>query len=189
MKDSEIISAEVTEVIYVSDRTDQLYGVKFRQLGGSTFGPSPEETSNDNIAIPLNFNNVRIPIVGEVIVVIKASNALSSAMRNNLSNYYLDIISLQHSLNHNALPTLTKATVSGGQATAGAYQESSTGNTATTQNNPKLDENFTEKVNIAPLQPFVGDTVSLSGTQFRNLTFSKIYCYWCRNTINVLCHC
>lgn len=174
MKDTELINAEVTEVIYVSDKPDQVYGVKFRQLGGTAIVPSTDTTANDNIAIPLNFNNVRIPIKGEVILVIKASNALSAALRLNLTNYYIDIISLQHSINHNALPTSTSMTnqTQGNPNGAAAYEESSTGNMQVSENNPELDPDFTEKVNVAPLQPFVGDTI-ITGRYGSSLRFSS----------------
>lgn len=173
----ETLSAEVTEVIYVSNRRDQLYGVKYRALSSSGgFAPADDTPANDNIAIPLNFNNVRIPIVGEVVLIVKAANALSSALRTNMQAYYIDIITLQHSLNHNALPTTTKGSLAtNAQSAPGPYEESSTGNTASSQNNPELDENFTEKVNIAPLQPYVGDTIITGryGNSFRFSTNPK----------------
>jgi len=172
--ESTFAPAEVLEVLY-SGTTPMAVGmIKVGLLDSGISADSPEAAQSIT-AIPLNRNIRRIPIVGEVVLLVKAPGPYVSGLRASYEYYYLDIVSLQSSVHHNGIPTATKlSTASQGlTGNASAYSTATAGMTAQNEE-PKLDKNFAENENVKPLQPYVGDvliegrygnTIRLSSTQ------------------------
>jgi hypothetical protein len=154
----ELRPAEVLEVIYEDTSPSLIYGIKVKPLDSSpvTDAESPSVVT----AIPLNFSYIRVPIVGEIVLILQAPSSYTTGTRGVLTNYYLDIISLQASIHNNALPTASKIVVIKGNANgdSGEYNETSSGNTKQ-QKAPAVDKNFSENANVKPLQPYIGDVI------------------------------
>ncbi len=166
----EIWSAEVKEVIYLDDNPNLIYGIKVARLDGP--GASDNTSSILQTAVPLNYNILRIPIVGEVVLILRAPSSYATGIRNTEALYYFDIVSLQRSGHHNALPTIsTKTVVSLSDPNkTDNYEETSTGNTTQTST-PKIDSNFIENPTAKPLQHYIGDVI-IKGRYGHSLRFS-----------------
>jgi hypothetical protein len=166
----QITPAEVLEVIYEDTNPNLVYGLKVKEFGPS---PSGDVSSVSTItAKPLNTSYIRVPLVGEVVLILKAPSSYASAMRNTTDTYYIDIVSLQSSIHHNGLPTSVDKSVTLSKASGNAttYNEAASGNTQK-PSQPKIDPNFTENPAVKPLQPYIGD-VLLSGRYGNSLRFS-----------------
>ena len=89
----ELTAGEVLEVIYTDDNPELVYGVKVKILDNN-IGHTPEDTSVIT-AVPLNFSYIRLPIVGEMVLIMLAPSSYTHGLRHSVTAYYLDIISLQ----------------------------------------------------------------------------------------------
>jgi hypothetical protein len=167
---NQITPAEVLEVIYEDTNPNLIYGLKVKEFGGT---PAGDVNSLAAItAKPLNTSYIRVPVVGEVVLILKAPSSFSSGTRDTLDTYYIDIVSMQSSIHHNGLPTATNKTITTSKASGNSanYNESASGNTQKASS-PKLDPNFTEEVSIKPMQPYIGD-VLMTGRYGNSIRFS-----------------
>lgn len=159
-------AAEVKEIIYNDSNPNLVYGIKAKLLGS--------DLSVDSIitATPLNSNILRIPIVGEVVLLIEAPSSYASAIQYSPTLYYLDIVNLQYSVHQNALPTVSQITVTSGatQGNASKYNQTASGNTNKTSE-PTVDKNFKQNRVYKSLQPYTGD-VLLLGRYGNSIRFS-----------------
>ena len=170
MAEFQITSAEVLDVLYSDYNPNLIYGIKVKPLNGT---PSGDDTSLSVItAKPLNTSILRIPIKGEVVLILKAPSSYASGTKLTSDNYYFNIVSLQSSIHHNALPTVSSRKVQIGQTSGDSdkYNESSSGNT-NKQTDPKIDENFSENPTVKPLQHYVGDII-IEGRYGNSIRFS-----------------
>ena len=167
----EIWTAEVKEVIYLDSNPSLIYGIRVARLNGP--GAIDDTSGILQTAIPLNYNILRIPIVGEVVLILRAPSSYTTGIRNTEALYYLDIVSLQRSEHHNALPTISAKTVISitDPNKSDNYQDSSTGNTTQTST-PKIDNNFLENPTAKPLQHYVGDVI-IKGRYGHSLRFTS----------------
>jgi hypothetical protein len=169
----EIMPAEVLEVNYTDENPELIYSIKAKIKDDQIY--QDEESLAVITAIPLNSNQLRLPIVGEIVLLIKAPASYASGLRNSTTIYYLDIVGLQSSIHHNALPSVTKISNSGAKSNgdASSYQQSSAG-AKSSNSAPTIDKNFQEDTNIKPLQPYIGDVIYQSryGSSLRFSTFS-----------------
>lgn len=165
--------AEVLEVFYDKTTAAAVGMIKVKILDGKTPASSTEDT-RALTAIPLNRSYRRIPIVGEVVLIVKGPGPYTSALGAAYEYYYIDIVSLQSSVHHNALPTSTKftATSNGLSGNSSTYQQASAGATANQTNEPVIDKNFTENENVKSLQPYVGDVI-IEGRYGNSIRFSS----------------
>jgi len=166
----QITPAEVLEVIYEDTNPNLVYGLKVKE-----FGPTPSGDSTSTAAItakPLNTSYIRVPLVGEVVLLLKAPSSYASAIRNTTDTYYIDIVSLQSSIHHNGLPTTSakEVTTAATSGNSSKYNEAASGNVQK-PSQPKLDPNFTENPSVKPLQPYIGD-VLISGRYGNSLRFT-----------------
>ena len=165
----ELTAGEVLEVIYTDDNPELVYGVKVKILDNN-IGHTPEDTSVIT-AVPLNFSYIRLPIVGEMVLIMLAPSSYTHGLRHSVTAYYLDIISLQFNIHNNALPTATKIiaskNISGNSA---QYNEASSGNSNQTPA-PAVDVNFSENSTVKSLQPYVGDVI-ISGRYGNSIRLS-----------------
>jgi hypothetical protein len=170
MAEFQITSAEVLEVLYSDYNPNLIYGLKVKPLDGT---PSGDDTNLSVITVkPLNTSILRIPIKGEVVLILKAPSSYASGTKLTTDCYYFDIVSLQSSIHHNALPTVSSRKVQIGQTSGDSdkYNESSSGNT-NKQEETKIDENFSENPTVKPLQPYVGDII-IEGRYGNSIRFS-----------------
>jgi hypothetical protein len=166
----EISAAEVLEVIYVDDNPNLIYGLKVKEFGSTPASDVAEVTTIT--AKPLNTSILRIPIVGEAVLLVKAPSSYGTAVRNTSDTYYLDVVSLQSSIHHNALPTITakKVQVSSTSGNSGNYSKAAAGSTNKEQE-PKVDDNFSENELVQPLQHYIGDLL-IEGRYGNSIRFS-----------------
>jgi hypothetical protein len=165
--------AEVLEVLYSDSNPNLIYGIKVKILDGTPIsGDDPEISASAITAKPLNTSFIRIPIVGEVVLILKAPSSYATSVRETTETYYLDIVSLQSSIHHNALPSVTTKTIEKGKASGDSdkYNESESGNNQQPKD-PKIDVNFTENPTVKPLQPYIGD-VLIAGRYGNSIRFS-----------------
>ena len=158
MAEFQITSGEVLEVLYSDSNPNLIYGIKVKPLDGT---PSDDETTLSVMtAKPLNTSILRIPIKGEVVLLLKAPSSYTSGTKITADTYYFDIVSLQSSIHHNALPSISAKTVQTSQTSGDSdkYNESNSGN-SNKQKDPKIDENFSENPTVKPLQPYIGDVI------------------------------
>lgn len=167
---SQIVSAEVLDVIYDDANPNLIYGIKAKILDSNI----ANSASDPNVitAKPINYNYIRIPIVGEIVLLIKAASSYSTGTRATSDTYYIDIVSLQSSIHHNGLPEVTKKEIQQGQASGNStsYTEASSGN-GSANTRRTLDENFSENPLVKPLQNYIGDTL-ITGRYGQSIRFS-----------------
>ena len=170
MAEFQITSGEVLEVLYGDSNPNLIYGIKVKPLDNT---PADDETTLSVItAKPLNTSILRIPIKGEVVLLLNAPSSYASGTSAASDTYYFDIVSLQSSIHHNALPTISSKKIQTGQTSGDSdeYNETSSGNT-NTQEEPKIDENFSENPTVKPLQPYIGDLL-IEGRYGNSIRFS-----------------
>lgn len=147
---------EVVEIIYNDKNPNLSYGLKIKLFDetGASDSTSPAVVT----ASPLNSNILRVPLVGELVVLVKAPNSYASGLRNSEEWYYSDIINLQKGIHHNSIPTATKFELTKNNNASTTYNQTAAGSTNQDQT-PAVDKNFTELETIKPLQPYVGDLI------------------------------
>jgi len=166
---SPFFSAEVKEVIYTDNNPSLVYGIKVKILDNTI--SNDDESVTLITAIPINYNILRIPIVGEVVLIIQAPSSYASGTRKTTTYYYTDIVSLQSSIHHNSIPSVSKITTTQGQSgDSKDYNETSTGNSKK-EKDPVPDVNFQENAASKPLQHYIGDVI-LSGRYGNSIRFS-----------------
>jgi len=164
-------AGEVLEVIYTDDDPLLVYGVKVKiideQIGHDADSPTTVT------AVPLNLNTIKIPLVGEVVLIIYAPAATMQGLSQTSIAYYLDIVSLQNSIHNNALPTAAKIELVTGPASNNSanYNEAAAGNTNTPPPAPAVDANFSENGTVKSLQPYIGDVI-ISGRYGNSIRLS-----------------
>ena len=143
IKSGEIIAINLT------DEFETTYSVTVR------LAPNNQEA----IAYPLNANIKRVPLVGESVIIVPATLAEGSFLKRVSRLYYIDVISIQQNIHHNALPTVAgvPSTQKGGD-----YSSTSAGNPNSEGGDSSVDlakENpgFVERTDVGSLQPFLGD--------------------------------
>lgn len=148
--------AEVLEVIYNDTNPELLYGIKCK-IKNLQVANDPNDPTVIT-AIPINYNNITMPIKGEVVLLIQAPSSSDSGLKSMTRYYYVDVVSLQSSIHHNSLPTITKL--------VGSRNEDIP---------ISIDDDFQEQSSIKPLQPYVGDMIwsSRYGTSLRFTTTPK----------------
>ena len=163
-----LIEAEVIEVIYSDVDPTQLYAIKakIRDFNSSTSSDSLSVVT----AIPHDIRNVTIPLKGEIVTLQRGAIATATGTINNKGYFYTGIVNAQNSVHHNSIPTITKM-VSPGESGSKSYQQSSAGG-STAASAPAVDSNFSENINVKPLQPYVGDTL-LQGRYGNAIRFSS----------------
>ena len=165
-----LTAGEVLKVIYTDENPLLVYGIKVKVLDGQSY--TDVNSAAIITAVPLNFNCVRIPIVGEIVLILRAPSSYAHGLSVSLASYYLDIVSLNLSIHNNALPTVSKTKTMFGPVSGDSkkYEESSTGNTNQTET-PTVDVNFSENIAIKSLQPYIGDVI-ISGRYGNSIRFS-----------------
>lgn len=167
-QNTQLVPAEVLEVIYTDSNPEVIYGIRAKLINQ---GPSTNNIDDGFIAVPLNPNIMQIPIVGEIVLLMKSTDASTGKFSRIQRIYYLTILNLQSSTHHNSNPLLTKTIPkSSSRNLSDSYLESSTGNSNQTETS-KVDSDFSENANVKPLQPYIGDVI-FSGRYGQSIRFS-----------------
>lgn len=162
----QIAFAEVLKVEYKDTNPNYLQGIKCKILN-----PGIGEDDGDPSAFtarPLNPNIRKVPIVGEIVLLIKGPSPAISSINENTVLYYLDILNLHSLIDHNSVPTGAKVTAGAG---ASAFANAAAGSTKKS-GNPAVDNNFPENEKSALIQPYVGDVI-FEGRYGQSLRFSS----------------
>ena len=162
----QIAFAEVLKVEYQDTNPNYHQSIKCKILN-----PGVGEDDGDISALtakPLNSNIRKVPLQGEIVLLLKGPSSGISAVSENSVLYYMDILNLHSLIDHNSVPTSGKVTAVPGvaaynAAAAGAPQKSS---------NPVVDKNFPENDQSAFIQPYVGDVIA-EGRYGQSLRFSS----------------
>jgi hypothetical protein len=120
-----------------------------------------KSTPNNQVATayPLNANIKRVPIIGESVIILPGTLAEGSGTKPLARLYYIDVISIQQNIHHNALPGVSGVPST---QTGGDYSSTSAGNPNSEGGDSSVDlakENpgFVERTDVSSLQPFLGD--------------------------------
>jgi hypothetical protein len=155
-KETRIQPGEVISVNLKDTNPLNLYSAKIKLVYS---GRSPSDSSAIT-ARPMNPNMKKIPLVGEIVLVYTAPTSDSEANSETIEYYYTDVVSIQSSVHHNAIPKLTKQQAADTNSSK-KYTTASAGNPniSTNNNSDKLGDSFEERKNINPIQPFEGDII------------------------------
>lgn len=148
------IHGEVIGINYKDDKKQNLYSIKCKLLSQKS------NISSDYItARPIDINKLKLPIQGEIVKLIQCISPYASANKQSTEWYFTDIINVQSSVHHNALPLLVKVTPDkNSQSNLSEYQQTTAG-TSTVNDNDELGDTFEENSLVAPIQHFEGDYV------------------------------
>jgi len=146
----DIVPAEVMYVNYKGNDVDTLYaiGVRLLYTAGST------SLNSVIIAKPFDISIKKIPLIGEIVYLMKGINAESSGGVIMNDNYYIQSpIAMKSNINYNAMIGVSNLVVVGGDLNS--IQNSNDG--YTNDKSKKLKTSFKYDTNEVALQPFEGD--------------------------------
>jgi len=119
----------------------------------------PGADSTINVAKSLYPNHKFYPLINELVPLVFLASVNSNLNTNRKTAYYLPPINLWNSQHHNALPDPTTEIA---QASLDDYKQTERGNIRQVEDQSteiNLGEGFNEKINIHPLQPYIGDNI------------------------------
>jgi hypothetical protein len=166
----EIVPAEVVEVNYSDTTTDLLYSITTKIRDYGVYEGTTSETQVT--AIPLNISLLRVPIKGELVLLLKTIAATANVDSGNTTIYYIDVISLQNNVHNNALPTLTNIPKKSSKNTGSDYNKTSSG-IPPSKSDDTVDPDFVEKSSFSNLQHYTGD-VLVQSRHGASIRFSSI---------------
>ena len=159
--DEDIVSVRVTDII-LDDSHDLFkeYG-EWNSIGTIFFDSveTPGAKSSINTATSLYSNQKFYPLINELVPLVFLTSADSQLNTNRKKAYYLPSINLWNSQHHNALPDPTTEVA---QSSLNDYENAERGNVRRVEDQSTeidLGEGFNEKIEIHPLQPYIGDNL------------------------------
>jgi hypothetical protein len=168
----EIVSAEVVDVDFSGTDKDKLYTIKCRLIGA--FGSQGAISTVQARALDANIKN--IPIIGEVVILLKAPTAYNSYLGTGQEYYYTNPVSIQSSVHHNGIPGVTEVLPPKNTNNKTSVQNSQDGVPKKTSQNKEItrtiDPNFGERLDVRPIQPYSGDII-LEGRWGQSIRFSS----------------
>lgn len=154
----EMVRGEVISVSYKDDDIEQKDLITVRILSGGMGSFS----SNDVLrARPYSLLNRHIPVLGEIVFLVKGPSPYNSAFKSQSGIYYLPPISIQNNTNHNALFNIGGVQTSKSSVSTKSMLDSSNGIIKKSSDNEKeiFSDSFKKDKNINSLQPFAGDHI------------------------------
>lgn len=149
----EMFAAEVVDVTYTDTAVEAVHEIEFRSLANRT------SSGITSTAIPLDNNIKRLPLIGEIVLIIQGPFRTVTGDVHPLSvNYYLQPYNLYGSRQHNAKHSAGIATTI--VTNAAKSSDYVSGNVTTTNQktqDEKLGKSFEAKPTEKSLQPFEGD--------------------------------
>ena len=155
----EITPAEVVDVDFSGKNKEKLYSIMCKFVGA--FGSQTQYDVVQARALDANIKN--IPIIGEIVMLMKGPTAYNSAIGTTQEYYYTNPISIQSSVHHNGLPGATSYLTTTQPYNATAREESRVGilnkvKTRLAVDNT-IDKAFAERLDVYPIQPYSGDII------------------------------
>lgn len=144
----EMLRGEVVSVDYGDSDIESHYNIRIKPLS-VIGGPSPGDLIT---AKPLDTNIKRIPVLGEVVLILKGPTSYSSALGISSTNYYINTLAVQNNINHNGLPNVAKMQ----DVNTSEFTNQSAGVQVKSKDH-YFSETWDKDININPLQPFAGD--------------------------------
>ena len=128
-------------------------------------------------AKPLLSNTKQLPLLNEIIYIIKLPNTKLDEFTGNVTEYYIDTISLWNHPHHNAYPTNLPALPPEQQkdyltTTVGSFRRVGAKDNTDKSTEINLGKTFNERSNIHPLLPFEGDVIQ-EGRWGNSIRFSS----------------
>jgi len=110
------------------------------------------------VAWPMDTNIQRVPVIGEMIHILKHPGPDASSLSRTSRYYYTTSVSLQRNINHNVLPKSSLGLSSG--TDGGSYEAAAAGNPSGGGSSDfAFDFGFEEVADLSQLQPFSGDVL------------------------------
>ncbi len=158
-REYELVTGEVLHVDFSGTDKLKLYSIVCKLVG-----PFGSQASGDVIqARILDANIKNIPIIGEVVLLMKGPTAFNSAAGTAQEYYYTNPISIQSSVHQNGIPGVTDFLPNNMPSNPIARQNAEAGitNRSSDRNEVKktIDPAFPERYDVYPLQPYSGDVI------------------------------
>lgn len=168
----DVVSAEVVDVDFSGKDKEKLYTIICKLTG-----PFGSQTSGDRIqARALDANIKNIPIIGEVVMLMKAPTAYNSAGATGQEYYYTNPVSIQSSVHHNGIPGVTEFMPSTGTSNKTVRDNTADGISSKVSSrltvNKIIDPAFPERMDVYPIQPYSGDII-LEGRWGQSIRFGS----------------
>ena len=110
-------------------------------------------------AQPMDSNNLRIPLVNELIIIYQGPNMDSRSSIGSTTSYYIDILNIYNHPHHNALPQFQGNLTSTQVKSIKQIELGSSIKTPNQSSTITLGKTFIEREKINPLLPFEGDII------------------------------
>lgn len=172
--DYELAYGAVYDVIYTDNNPLTVYGVVVHMLERAVDPYAIDSTNIKTfIAMPLNMNIQRIPLINETVLLLKSPSSDSAITSMTYKIYYIDIVSLQSNVSHNTIPLIAEQPkLNSTQGNSSEYEQTESGAVSDDSESDPVDENFQQNSNNKPLQHYVGDTI-FQGRFGQSIRFSS----------------
>ncbi len=172
--DYELAYGTVYDVIYTDNNPLTVYGVVVHMLERAVDPYAIDSTNIKTfIAVPLNMNIQRIPLINETVLLLKSPSSDSAITSMTYKIYYVDIVSLQSNVSHNTIPLIAEQPkLNSTQGNSSEYEQTESGAVSDDSESDPVDENFQQNSNNKPLQHYVGDTI-FQGRFGQSIRFSS----------------
>jgi hypothetical protein len=171
-KEYELVPAEVVDVDFNGKNKEKLYTIVCKIIGA--FGSQASYNLIQARALDANIKN--IPIIGEVVMLLKAPTAYNSYFGTTQEYYYTNPVSIQSSVHHNGLPGVNETNKKLSAKDSKKRQNAQDGvNTSTNKRldvKSTIDPAFPERLDVSPLQPYSGDII-LEGRWGQSIRFGS----------------
>lgn len=145
--------AEVVSVHYKDDVKQNLYHIRCKLISDTS-----DVETNTITARPLDLNQLRIPVRGEIVRLIRCLSSYADSTSKSSEWYYIGSINIQNSVHQNSLQKISKSnTISNSIHNLNSYETVVSGN-SNVESNSSLGLTF-EDNSISPLQIYEGDYV------------------------------
>lgn len=155
----EIVPAEVVDFDYNGLNKELLYSIRCKLIGAA----SSQGPENIITARALDANIKNIPIIGEIVLLLRAPSAYNNALRTQTEYYYTNPVSIQSSVHHNGLPGATQYGYTASPKNTRNREETRDGILNKTNQRTTFDYNidptFPERLDVYPIQPYSGDLI------------------------------
>lgn len=142
----ELLRAEVVAIDYSDSELESHYSILARPLS-MTGGFAPTDLIK---ARPLDVNLKKLPVLHEIVLILKGPSPYSSAINMQAQSYFINTFSLQNNIHQNSLPNVTEIVTQ-------TNEGNSVGFTDKEESKFEFGDTFKEDTIINPLQPYAGD--------------------------------
>lgn len=168
----ELVPAEVVDVDFSGKNKEKLYTVVCKLIGA--FGSQAAFNLVQARALDANIKN--IPIIGEIVMLLKAPTSYNSYFGTTQEYYYTNPVSIRSSVHHNGIPgvneTNLKVSAKDNRKRDNARDGVNTSTNKRLEVKSTIDPAFPERLDVRPIQPYSGDII-LEGRWGQSIRFSS----------------